>query len=47
MEAQRLKINILPPDVNYSEEYFTTYGTNCPFGVEFDNIVVPFLSRNL
>ena len=24
MEAQRLGIAILPPDVNYSEEYFTT-----------------------
>jgi DNA polymerase III subunit alpha len=35
MEAQRLKINILPPDVNYSEEYFTTYNKDGVEGIRF------------
>ena len=35
MEAQRLKINILPPDVNYSEEYFTTYDKDGVEGIRF------------
>ncbi len=35
MEAQRLKINILPPDVNYSEEYFTTYSKDGVDGIRF------------
>lgn len=35
MEAQRLGIKILPPDVNYSEEYFTTDNSTGIDGIRF------------
>lgn len=35
MEAQRLGINILPPDVNYSDEFFTVDGSSGVDGIRF------------